>query len=79
MIQDPDVWEEMVEIELANKFINENMNQVSPSDVTLLSLALADFTATTTFLVAHDYPVAGGLFVIGIVLIYLYHKFGSSS
>lgn len=56
---------------------DKTMNQVSKSDVTFLSLALADFTATTTFLVAHDYPVAGGLFVIGIVLVYFYHKFGN--
>ncbi len=55
------------------------MNKVNGTDVTLLSMALADFGAVTTYLVNHDYPVAGGLFVVGILLVYLYHKLGTPS
>ncbi len=54
------------------------MNNVSVSDVTFMSLALADFMAASTNLTNHDYPVAGGLVVLGVVLVYLYHKFGTS-
>lgn len=53
------------------------MNQVSGTDVTLLSLSLAAFTGATTALVAHDYYVAGGMMAMGVLLTYLYHKFGS--
>ena len=55
------------------------MNPVNGTDVTFMSLALADFMAAATSLSAHDYPVAGGLVVIGVVLVYLYHKFGTST
>lgn len=53
------------------------MNQVNGVDVTFMSLALADFTGVSTALIAHDYTVAGGLFVVGVGLVYLYHRFGS--
>ena len=55
------------------------MNKVSLTDVTFMSLALGDFTAAATYLVNHDYPVAGGLMILGVILVFLYHKFGSSS
>lgn len=74
MTYNPDDFNEVV---FNNLMENKNMNNVNLVDVTFLSLALADFGAATTYLVAHDYPVAAGLVVIGIVLVYLYHKFGS--
>jgi len=52
---------------------------VSLSDVTFLSLALGDFALAADILVKHDYYVAGGLAVLGVVLVYLYHKFGSTT
>lgn len=55
------------------------MNNVSVADVTFMSLAFGDFTAATTALTSHDYYVAVGLFVIGIALVYMYHKFGSQT
>lgn len=55
------------------------MNQVDPTDVTLMSLSLADFMAASVAIQAHDYYVFGGLAVLGVVLVYLYHKFGTSS
>lgn len=55
------------------------MNGVNATDVTFLSLALADFTAVASYLTQHDYYVAGGLTLLGIILVYLYHKFGSTS
>lgn len=54
------------------------MNPVNAVDVTFMSLALGDFSAAAAALTSHDYPVAGGLLVLGIALVYLYHKFGSS-
>lgn len=56
---------------------NKNMNKVSATDVTFMSLALIDFGTATTYLVAHDYAVSGGFVAIGILLVYLYHKIGS--
>lgn len=53
------------------------MNNVSASDVTLMTLAFGALGGVTPALTAHDYPVAGGLVVLGVVLVYLYHKFGS--
>lgn len=53
-------------------------NKVNTTDVTLMTLALADFGSAAAALMAHDYYVAGGLAVIGIILVYLYHKFGSA-
>lgn len=55
------------------------MNKVNLTDVTFMSLAIADFTAATAFLTDHDYPVAVGLVVLGVLLVYLYHKFGSAT
>ncbi len=55
-----------------------HMNNVNPTDVTFMSLALADFSAATATLVNHDYLVATGLVGIGVILVFLYHKFGSS-
>ena len=52
------------------------MNPVSTTNVTLLSLALADFALAGSSLTSHDYYVAGGLTVLGVILVYLYHKFG---
>lgn len=54
-------------------------NNVNTTDVTFMSLAMADFAAATAQLVNHDYIVAGGLAVIGVILVVLYHKFGSST
>jgi hypothetical protein len=53
------------------------MNKVSATDVTFITLAMADFGAAADFLIKHDYYVAGGLLVLGIVLNYLYHKYGT--
>lgn len=58
--------------------LEEKMNKVNFQDVTFMSLSLGAFSGATTYLVAHDYPVAGGLFMIGIVLTYLYHKLGNA-
>lgn len=69
-------WGELEDFYQPN--LNNNM-PVNSTDVTLMSLAMADFTAATAQLVAHDYYVAGGLAVIGVVLVYLYHKFGSTT
>ncbi len=55
------------------------MNPVNTTDVTLLSLSIADFVAAGVTLQAHDYYVSGGLTVLGVVLTYLYHKYGSST
>jgi len=54
------------------------MNNVSSTDVTLMSLALGFFASAASTLAQHDYYVAGGLAVLGIVLVYCYHKFGSA-
>lgn len=54
------------------------MNNVNAVDVTLMTLAMADFAGATEKLVNHDYIVAGGMTLIGVILIYLYHKFGST-
>jgi len=53
------------------------MNKVSAIDVSLLTLSMADFAAVTDNLIKHDYVVAGGLLVLGVILNYLYHKYGS--
>lgn len=53
------------------------MNEVSFSDIAFMSLALADFTAAGVAANAHDYGAAGSLVAIGIILVYLYHRFGS--
>ena len=54
------------------------MNPVNTTNVTLLSLAIAAFSSAGTTLSAHDYYVAGGLTVIGVILVYLYHKYGGT-
>lgn len=55
------------------------MNNVNPVDVTFMSLALADFSGVTAALVNHDLLLAGGLLVTGVILVVLYHMFGSPS
>ena len=55
---------------------NKTMNNVT-TDVTFLSLALGDFSVATTQLINHDYYVAGGLALLGVLLVYMYHKFCS--
>lgn len=57
----------------------KRMNKVSVSDVTLMTLSLGSFAGVAPALSAHDYPVATGLLVLGVVLIYLYHKMGSAT
>lgn len=52
------------------------MNNLT-TDVTFMSLALADFSGAAVALGQHDYYVAGGLAVLGVILVTLYHKFGS--
>lgn len=54
------------------------MNNVNVTDVTLMTLALGALGGVTPALMSHDYPVAGGLLVLGVVLTYLYHKLGST-
>ncbi len=56
-----------------------NSNPVSSQDVTYLSMSMASFAAAAASLSAKDYVVAGGMLVLGIVLTYLYHRFGSPS
>lgn len=43
------------------------------SNVTLFSLAVASFIGVTPALQAHDYIVAGGLTILGIIMVYIYH------
>lgn len=59
------------------KLNDKTMNQVNTSDVTMMTLAIADFVAAGNALHAHDFPVAIGLFVVGAFLVYVYHKIGS--
>lgn len=54
-------------------------NKVNTTDVTLMTLALADFGSAAAAFMAHDYWVGGSLSLIGVLLVYLYHKFGSVS
>ena len=56
---------------------NMEMKKVSASDVTLMSLSFLAFGEVFNFLRVHDFPVAGGMFVLGVVLVYLYHKSGN--
>lgn len=56
-----------------------NNNPVSSQDVTYLSMSMASFAGAAAALSAHDYIVAGGSAVLGILLTYLYHRFGSPS
>ncbi len=70
-----DITEKVGELLVNNEV--KSMNKVNAQDVTFLSLSLGSFSAATTFLVSHDFPVAGGLFFMGIVLVYIYHKIGS--
>jgi len=53
------------------------MNSVNNTDVTLMSLALADFMAAAVAIQSHQYYIFSGLAILGVVLVYLYHKFGS--
>lgn len=71
-----DVTSQVGDSLLSNNF-EENMKTVNKMDVTFMTLALADFSAATAFLVSHDYPVFGGFVALGVVLVYLYHKFGN--
>lgn len=73
----PEEFNEVVGDNIISKNF-KTMNKVDVKDVTFLTLALADFAGATTYLVAHDFAVAGGLFAAGIVLVYLYHKFGTA-
>jgi len=52
-------------------------NNVSGSDFTFMSLALADFAAISDRLEAKDYVSAGALLVLGLLFVYLYHRLGS--
>ena len=70
-------WGELENFYQSN--LDNKMNTVSTTDVTLFSLSLADFALASQQLVAHDYFVAGGLAVLGVVLVVLYHKFGSKT
>jgi hypothetical protein len=54
------------------------MNQVSSTDVTIMSLALAAFSGAGSALTAHDWYVAGGSVILGVLLVYVYHKIGSA-
>lgn len=56
-----------------------NSNPVSSQDVTYLSMSMASFAGAAAALSAHDYIVAAGSVVLGILLTYLYHRFGSPS
>lgn len=53
---------------------NKIMNAIT-SNVTLMTLSIGAFMGVTPALASHDYYVAGGLAILGIVLVYLYHKF----
>ena len=44
------------------------------SNMTFLSLAVASFVGVTPALQAHDYPVAGSLVILGLVMFFLYEK-----
>ncbi len=71
-----DEFNEIIGSKLLQDNLNNKMNNVQ-TDVTFMSLALADFALAGTQLVAHDYYVAGGLAVLGVLLVACYHKFGT--
>ena len=52
-------------------------NQVSPTDVTYLALSMAAFAAASTALSSHDYWVAAGSAILGVLFTYFYHLFGT--
>lgn len=54
-------------------------NPVSSSDVTYLSLSMAAFASAADALSKTNYYLAAGCAVLGILLTYLYHAFGSPS
>jgi len=56
-----------------------NNNPVSPTDVTFMSMSLADFAAAADALSKNQYYVAAGCVALGVLLVYLYHSFGSPS
>ena len=49
------------------------------ANVAFLSLALGDFTAVATQLVDKNYWVAGGLTLLGIILVIIYEKLPAST
>lgn len=49
------------------------------SNVTFLSLAIASFVGVAPALQAHDFIVAGGLALLGIILVFVYEKTPSST
>lgn len=71
-------FEEVVGTQKLLKELKNYMNNVNSTDVTLFTLAIAALGAVAPALSAHDYPVAGGLAILGVILVYLYHKFGSA-
>jgi len=54
-------------------------NPVNSQDVTYMSLALAMFASAADALSKNLYYVAAGCAILGIILTYLYHAFGSPS
>ena len=72
-------WSELDNFYQSELNENNKMNTTNKTDLTFMSLAMADFALAGTQLVAHDYYVAGGLVIVGVVLVYLYHKFGSTT
>jgi VIT1/CCC1 family predicted Fe2+/Mn2+ transporter len=50
------------------------MNNNLTSNVTFLSLAMGSFVGVMPALQAHDYIVAGGLALLGVILVFIYEK-----
>ena len=73
-----DRYEEIVVSSLLSEELKKDMkDKINYTDVTFLSLAIADFGLASNALIARDFPVAGGLAFLGVVLVILYHRFGS--
>ncbi len=77
-----DAYQDLTEVtgsKLLQDNLEKDMNNVNGTDVTLLSLATGSFGLVGSSLLTHDFPVAIGLTVLGVILVYCYHRFGSST
>ena len=72
-------WSELDDFYQDFNKLNKMTNQTNATDITFMSLAMADFGGAASTLANHDYYVAAGLVVLGVVLVYLYHKYGSTT
>ncbi len=69
----PEEYTEAVGSELlANQFKDKKMNTVS--NITFLTLAIGSLGGVVASLQAHDYIVAGGMLVFGLIMVWVYEK-----